>query len=128
MDKTDEANIEEIHYKDGKLSIAVEHPMVVKMASEFARLFKEAGGVNYVAMTMVDRTDDDKAYTVTIQPQDGKPVFEVNADLRNMLEELLGAFTALSERSDSVWEDIEEKVKAIRKRLEEEHVPVDHAK
>ena len=92
--------IAEMHYKDGHMEIALEHPTVACIAYEMARLFKEGGGINYVAMTMVDK-EDDTAYTVTIQPENGKPVFQVNA-------ELMVAMKSLVEASEALMNDIDD--------------------
>jgi hypothetical protein len=88
MKPEDEAVVKELHYDGKDMSIALEHPVVAHVAAEMARLFKEGGGVNYVALTMTDNTDD-TAYTVTIQPQEGKPVYQVNAELLEHIKGLL---------------------------------------
>jgi hypothetical protein len=119
-----DAVIEEMHYKDGNVQLILEHPLVAHMAFEFARLFKEAGGVNYVSFNMQDKTDN-TVYNVCIRPETGKPMQVVNSGLRRALRELLEASMELAAKvattQYSECERVIHKITDIADRVREEY-------
>ncbi len=69
-----------MHLKDGKFDMSVGHPNVQILADSFVQFFKEAGGINYVGLTVSDKETGDE-YDLVMTKKNTKSMYEVNAEL-----------------------------------------------
>lgn len=81
------ARISELHLKDDTLTVTVEHPQAVDIAAALVELFRDIGGVNYVAMRFLDPATLD-AYECVIQKIGKRTPAQVNDDLDGLLRQV----------------------------------------
>lgn len=75
-----EVTIKELHVKDGRIDMAVEHPIFAKMCEEIARLWHKTGGENYVELNCWTKATG--PINIMIQRVEGKTPAQVNVELK----------------------------------------------
>lgn len=90
-EKPEDVKIVGLQFPDGKggMTATFKHSVIPEMASQFVKLFKEEGGVNYVEWTMEDmKSPEVGQFTVSIQRRDGKTASEKASAYKAVLEKI----------------------------------------
>lgn len=92
--KPEDVKVSQLQFPDerGGMTATFKHSAVPLMAEGFVKLFKEAGGINYVEWTMEDKKSPEVGpFTVVIQRQGGMTPSEKAGRYRTALEKIANA-------------------------------------
>jgi hypothetical protein len=78
--------LKEMHFKDNTLEMRMENPEFVALTDGLVKMFKKAGGINYVSVSTYH--PDLGMFEVTIQRQFGKTPSQLNIELKEKISEL----------------------------------------
>jgi uncharacterized protein YbaA (DUF1428 family) len=89
--KTEEVQVKSLKFPDenGGMTAIFSHSAISEMAAHFVKLFKEAGGINYVEWTMEDKKSPEVGpFTVMIQRREGMTASEKASKYKAALEKI----------------------------------------